>query len=155
MAKRNWKQYRPTSLRDALEACVDFARERHQMSIDRIADDMGLPSKWALYKWIEAANIPACRIRPFELACRCNYVTQHIAASARRLLIELPTGRKVQPGDIHAVQDACNAAIGALLGFAAGAHDASETRAAIDTAIERLARERAEVERHLQPELDL
>lgn len=153
MARRNWKAYRPTSLQDAIEACVEFGRDRHQMSIDRIAEDMGLASKWTLYKWVSEANIPARQIRPFELACRCHFVTQHLAASARKLLVDIPSGRKATPADIHAVQDACNAAVGALLGFAAGTCDAVTTRHAIDQAMERLARERAEVERHAQPEL--
>lgn len=153
MPKRNWRAYRPTSLRDAIEACVEFARERHQMSIDRLADEIGLTSKWTLYKYLQEASIPARLIRPFEAACRCTYVTQHLAASARKLLVDLPSGRKAGPGDIHAVQEACNAAVGALLAFAAGSTDAVATRGAIDTAIERLARERAEVDRHSQPDL--
>ncbi len=155
MRKRNWASYRPNSLAEAIEACVDYARERHQMSVDRIADDMGVASKWTLYKWIEGASIPARLIRPFEVACRADFVTRHLAASARKLLIDMPVGRKAAPGDIHAVQDACNAAIGALLAFAAGAEDAPTTVATVTTALERLARERAEVERHAQPELEL
>lgn len=153
MAKRNWNGYRPTSLQDAIEACVEFARDRHQMSIDRLADLMGLPSKWTLYKWLSEAAIPARQIRPFEAACRCHYVTQHLAASARKLLVDIPSGRRAGPSDIHAVQAACNDAVGALLAFVEGTSDAQTTRAAIDTAIERLARERAEVDRHQQPEL--
>lgn len=155
MRKRNWKTYRPGSLQEAIEACVEFARERHQMSVDRIADAMGLPSKWALYKWIESGNLPTRCIRPFENACSCTYVTQHLAAGARKLLINLPTGRKAGGGDIHAVQEACNAAVGALLAFADGKTDALSTRNAIDAAIEQLARERAEVDRHTQPELEI
>lgn len=155
MAKRNWAKYRPTSLQDAIEACVEHARERHQMSVDRIAEEMGIASKWTLYKYIESAGIPARLIRPFESACRCTYVTQHLAAAARKLLVDIPTGRKATPADIHAVQDACNAAIGALLAFGAGKTDAGETIAAVTEAIEHLARERAEVERHAQPELAL
>lgn len=155
MTRRNWKGYRPTSLQDAIEACVDYARERHQMSIDRIADDMGIASKWTLYKYIESASIPARLIRPFEVACRCCFVTQHLAASARKLVIDLPIGRKATPADIHAAQVACNSAIGALLMFATGKTQAAPTIAAVTDALERLARERAEVERHTQPELEL
>jgi len=155
MARRNWPTYRPTSLQDAMEACVEFARERHQMSVDRIADAMGMPSKYTLYKYIESASIPARLIRPFEAACHCTYVTQHLAASARKLLVDLPTGRKATATDIHTVQAACTRAIGALLSFADGKADAPQTISAVTDAIERLARERAEVERHSQPELAL
>ena len=155
MPKRNWKTYRPNSLQDAIEACTDFARERHQMSVDRIADEMGLASKWALYKWTHAASIPARYIRPFESACGANFVTQYLATSARKLLIDLPTGRIANPSDIQATQAVCNSAIGALIDFTAGRADAPSTIAAITDAIERLARERAEVERAAQPELAL
>jgi hypothetical protein len=155
MSKRNWAKYRPSSLQDAIEACVEFARERHQMSIDRIAEAMGIASKWTLYKYIESAGIPARLIHPFENACRCTFITQHLASVARKLLIDLPNGRKATPADIHEVQDSCTAAIGALLSFAKGKGDAAYTLAAVTDAIERLARERAEVERHAQPELAL
>jgi len=155
MSKRNWGSFRPTSLQDAIEACVEFARERHQMSIDRIADAMGIASKWTLYKYIEGASIPARLIRPFETACHCTFITQHLGASARKLMIDMPTGRKAGPADVQAVQTACNAAIGALLDFSAGKACTSHTVTLVTEAIERLARERAEVERHAQPELAL
>jgi hypothetical protein len=142
-------------LQDAIEACVEHARDRHQMSVDRIADEMGLASKWTLYKYIESASIPARLIRPFETACRCTFITQHLAASARKLMIDMPTGRKAVASDIHALQAACTAAIGALLHFSTGKTDAPTTVLAVTEAIERLARERAEVERHAQPELAL
>jgi hypothetical protein len=158
MTKRSWKHYRPTSLQDAIEACVEFARDKHQMSIERIADAMGLASKWTLYKYIESASIPARLIRPFETACRCSFVTAHLAASARKLLIDFPTGRKAEPADINAVQTACNGAVNALIQFADGSRDAVSaalTLSAVTHAIETLARERAEVERFSQPELNL
>lgn len=155
MSRRNWGQYRPGSLQDAIEACVEFARERHQMSVDRIADEMGLASRWTLYKYIQSASIPARLIRPFESACHCTYITQHLAASARKLLIDIPSGRKVGASGIQAVQAACTQAIGALLDFSVGKSNAVATVAMVTEAIERLARERAEVERHAQPELAL
>lgn len=155
MARRDWKKFRPCNLQDAIEGCVEFARERHQMSVDRIADSMGLPNKWVLYKWIESANLPSRLIRPFEAACGATFVTAHLAASARKLLIDLPTGRRSGPGEIVIAQQACHEAISALIEFAAGKRPANETIAAITAGIESLARERAEVERSSQPELPL
>lgn len=155
MYKRNWKTYRANSLQDAIEGCVEFARDRKQMSVDRIADAMGLASKWTLYKWIENAAIPARMVRPFENACGAVFVTQYLAASAHKLIIDIPTGRAATADDTQVTQSACNSAIGALLDFTAGRLDAPATIAAITDAIERLARERAEVERAAQPELSL
>jgi hypothetical protein len=155
MHKRNWKAFRPTSLQGAIEACTLFAYEKHNRGIDRIADLMGLPSKWGLYKWIEAASIPACRIRAFEHACGATYVTQYLAISARKLLIDFPTGRTAGISDLNAVNAACTHAVTALLDFADGKRSADETHTALTHAIEQLAFERANVERHTQPELAL
>lgn len=125
------------------------------MSADRICDAIGVASKYTLYKYISNASLPARLIRPFEAACHCTFVTQHIAASARKLMIDLPTGRKASASDIQALQTACTTAVGALLNFSAGVVSAHDTVALVTDAIERLARERAEVERHTQPELAL
>ena len=38
MNKRRWKNLHPTSLRSALEACKDFARESANLSVERIAE---------------------------------------------------------------------------------------------------------------------
>lgn len=50
MSRRNWKHIQPTSLRQALELCKDHAKERHNLSVERIAERMGLADHWALYK---------------------------------------------------------------------------------------------------------
>ena len=42
MTRRNWKRIQPTSLRNALELCKDHAKERHNLSVERIAEQMGL-----------------------------------------------------------------------------------------------------------------
>lgn len=36
--KRNWKRYVPSSTLDAIRACKDFAIERGNLSVERIAD---------------------------------------------------------------------------------------------------------------------
>ncbi len=153
--RRNWKGLRANSLPQAMELCLTYARETANLSVERIADRMGQPSHWVLYKWMQDGSIPARMIRPFEFACGCEYVTRFIAASAHKLLIDLPSGRNAQPGDIQAVQEACTAAVGALIAFAAGRTAADDTHAALTVALERLAAERAEVERHFAPELPL
>lgn len=42
MSRRNWKRWQPATLRDALKGCKDFALERHNLSVERIAERMGL-----------------------------------------------------------------------------------------------------------------
>lgn len=154
MSRRNWKVWRPASLQEAVEACVLYAQAHGRLSVDRIADLVG-ESKWTVYKWMQQGSIPARKIAGFELACGATYITEYLATSARKLVIDLPTGRLPGSADIHAVQDACNAAVGALLAFAKGAVDAPSTIDHLTAAMRLLAHERAQVERHAQPELDL
>ena len=62
MSRRNWKRIQPTSLRHALELCKDFAKERHNLSVERIAERMGLTDHWTVYKWIQRRGLPAQKV---------------------------------------------------------------------------------------------
>ena len=86
MSRRRWKLIRPTSLRNAMELCKEYAREVHNKGMQRIADEMGVTDHWTVYKWLQTARMPACMIRPYEQACGCDYITRWIAASARYLV---------------------------------------------------------------------
>lgn len=154
MPRRNWKTFRPAGLSEAMEGCLQFALERHNRGVERVADLMGV-NRWSLYKWVASGNLPLRLVRPFEHACGCTFVTTWMAASAHRLLIDFPTGRSASPADVHDLQDACNNAVGALIAFARGESTQTETLAAITTAMERLAYEHAQVSTHAQPELEL
>lgn len=154
MRRRNWKSWQPSSLQEAVEGCVGFAQDKHQRSVDRLADLVG-ESKWTIYKWIEQGSIPSKKIPGFEYACGCYYVTAYLAAAAHKLLIDIPSGRPSDAGQIHAVQEACTNAVGALIAFADQKSTAEQTLACLQRAIELLAFERANVTRHQQPELDL
>lgn len=155
MAGRNWKGFRPSGLAEAFEGCSQFAMEKHRRDPQRIADLMGLPSRWAFYKWLANGSMPARLIPMFEHVCGAHFVTAHFAASAHRLLIDFPTGRVPSADDVHALQHACNTAVGAVIAFARGESTTDETLAAIRVAMELLAHEHANVTRHQQPGLDL
>lgn len=154
MIRRNWKRTQPTSLRQALELCKDHARERLNLSVEHIAERMGLTDHWTLYKWFQTGRIPANMIRPFEIACGIDFVTRWLAASAGRLLIEVPTGRAATPTDIQALQELLNTAVGQLLQFHSGKAEASAALAAIQQGMEGLAWHKGNVEKHLQPEFE-
>ena len=154
MSRRNWKRIQPTSLRNALELCKDHAKERHNLSVERIAESMGLTDHWTVYKWIQTGRIPANMIRPYETACGIDYVTRWLAASSGRLLIDIPTGRKADAADMQALQELLNTAVGQLLQFYGGKAEANDTLCAIQQAMEALAWHRGNVEKHAQPELD-
>lgn len=155
MSKHNWKRIQPTSLRHALELCKDYAKERYNLSVERIAERMGLTDHWAIYKWIQTGRIPANMIRAYETVCGINYATRWLAASDGSLLIDIPTGRNTTAEDIQALQGVLNDTVGQLLHFYAGRAEAADTQAAIHQAMEGLAWHRGNVEKHLQPELEL
>lgn len=154
MTRRAWKSWRPASLQEAVEGCLHFAQDTRRMSVDRAADLVG-ESKWTLYKWMQTGAIPAKKIPGFEHACGRAFITEYLAASAHKLLVDLPSGRLPADSDVHALHEACTAAIGALLGYAQGRVDATATSDALTAAMVHLAHERSQVERHAQPELAL
>jgi len=154
MTSKNWK-HPPQSIQEAMEACLQHALTKHRRSLEHVAADMGLPNKWALYKYVESGRIPGVLIRPFEAACRSNYVTKFLAHAGHLLTIDIPSGRLPDSSDLPAVQAATHDALGALIGFAAGKVAAAEVMAAVTTAMEQLAWHRENARKAAQPELDL
>lgn len=154
MAAKNWKRIQPTSLSHAMELCVEFAKARHNRSVDQIADLMGLTNKWSIYKWIENGNLPSRLIRPFEHACGCDFVTRHLVHSAHKLLINIPTGRPPKSPDLVRSHESFSAAMSLLTQFYEGKADAQATLGALTTMMEDVAWHHGNVEKHLQPELE-
>ncbi len=155
MSKRRWKTLQPTSLRHGMELCKEFARVERNLSVEGIATEAGLVDHWTLYKYFQNGRMPLALLRPFERACGVDYITRWIAASAGKLLIDIPRGRSATPADMQALQEILTATTGALLAFYAGKHDASDTQAALQNALEELAWHRANVQQHATPQLDL
>jgi hypothetical protein len=153
MAKRNWKQVQPRDLRDAMDMCLEYAREKHNRSVDSVAELMGEVNKWTLYKWMQNADLPLRKIKPFEHACGIDFVSRWLVVSEGKLVINIPKGRKGEADDIQALQAATHDAIGALMKFYAEQTDAQATLFAIQIALERMAWHRGNVEKFQQPEL--
>ena len=154
MHRRNWK-HPPQSLPEAMQACLDHALSKHRRSLDHVAADMGLSNKWNLYKWVESGRIPAILIRPFEVACHSDAVTRYLAHASHHLIIDIPTGRLPNHGDLSVVQAATHDAMGALINFAAGKVLAEDVISTVNTALEQLAWHRENAARAAQPELEL
>jgi hypothetical protein len=154
MRRRIWKRVYPKNLRDAMELCKEHARERYNLSVERIAERMGITDHWTLYKWFQNGRMPISLVRPFEDACGIDLITRWMAASTGRVLIDIPLGRKASAEDIQALQTSLNDAVGELLQFYADKSDAAQTFAALRHAIEGLAWHHGNVEKHLQPELE-
>lgn len=154
MTHRNWKRTRARSLRHAIELCLEYARE-HQLSVDRVADLMGLASKWTLYKWLQSGRMPAVLIRPFEHACGATFLTDYLAASAHKLLVDAPQGRRANDMELAELHASFSEALQKLLKFYDGAAEAPETLDALTHLMKGVAWHRENVSKSTEPELAL
>lgn len=155
MARRNWKRVTPRSLRHAIELCKEYAREKQNLSVDHIADLMGLADKWALYKWMESGRMPAILIRPFEHACGCSFMTQYIATSGHKMLVDIPTGKRAEDTEVLDLQTRFNESINLLARFYQGNAEAEETIGALTSVMAEIAGHRLNVSKAMTPELGL
>lgn len=155
MTKRNWKTVRPASLVEALRLCVEFAKERKNQSIERIADQMG-QSHDSLYKWLASGRLPAILVPPFELACGCHFASSWLATAAGKLVINMPTGRTASAADLVALNAGFATALQLLAQFYASqdGSDAAATQAALTEHLQQVAYHHANVGQHAAPELD-
>ncbi len=151
MSSRIWKRIQPNSLRDAMRLCKDYAHEKKNYSVERIADLMGITAD-LLYKWLANGRMPAASIPLYEHVCGINFVTRWLAASTGHLMIAIPSGRNASAQDMQQLQEVINTAVGKLLQFYGGKAVADETLAAIQQGMEGLAWHKGNVEKHLQPE---
>lgn len=152
--RRDWKRVVPASLIEAFRLCKDYAKEKRNLSVERIAELMAVTPD-ALYKWLATGRMPAILIPAYEHICGIDFVSRHLAASAGRLVLEMPTGRSVKPSDVQELQELLNAAVGGILEFASGKADAAEVLVAIERSMGGLAWHRTNIEKHQQPELEL
>lgn len=155
MARTNWNTLRPTSLRNSFELCIRYARERKNLSVERIAEDMGVVDHWMLYKMMANGKFPAVMIPAFETVCGINYVTRWFAARQGRLLIDVPTGKDARPNGIGDIQANAHEAIHLLIQFYAGNGDLATTSAAIHQTMAQFAWHQKNIEKVAQPELVL
>ncbi len=152
--RRDWKRLQPTSLRHALELCKDHARIKLNRSVERIADEMGIADHWTVYKWLQSGRIPANLIRPYETACGIDYITRWVAASAGKLLVDIPCGRKLTSTDVVTLHNGFGSALQLLTDFYAGKVESCVTLAALTAHMDDVAWHRGNVAQFATPELD-
>lgn len=155
MIRRNWKKVQPTSLRHAQELCLEHARLKLNRSVENVADLMGIPNKWNLYKWMENGRMPAILIRSFENACGIDFMTQYLAASCHKLMIEIPTGKKASDTEINELQVSFNEAVNHLIKFYNNGGNVDDTIENLTTAMRQLAWHRENAAKSQSPELAL
>ncbi|GKT21691.1 hypothetical protein [Acidovorax sp. SUPP3334] len=155
MSRRNWKHLRANSLVHAMRLCKEFAQERWNLSVERIADRMGVTHD-SLYKWLGTGRMPAILVPAYELACGCHYVTDWYAAAAGRLVVPMPTGRAVGEAELLAVNSGCAAALALLTTFYAdpAQADTAATLEALRAHLEQVAFHHHNVARCVAPDLE-
>lgn len=144
----------PTSLPEALRLCKDHARARKNLSVERIAELMGVTAD-LLYKWLGTGRMPAAVLPGFEHICGAHHASRYLAISGGGLVIDIPHGRAVKPIDVHALQALLNDATGAILAFADGQLSAAQALAMIEDGMAGLAWHHENIGKAAQPELDL
>lgn len=152
-----WKRYQPTSCRDALERSKEFAHEAHNLSVERIAEQMGLPDHWALYKWIHSGRFPLVLVPAYERVCGIDLVTRWLAATQRRLLVDMPIGKAATGDDLVEMGSQFQHAVQLLSDFykSDGAQDPQAVLDALRAHMEAVAYHRANVAGFAAPELEL
>jgi hypothetical protein len=151
-----WKRYQPTSCRDALDKAKDYAREARNLGVERIAEQMGLPDHWALYKWIESGRFPAVLLPAYESVCGINLPSRWLAAAQRRLLIDMPIGKAASEADLVQLGTGFQRAVQLLSDFykSNGGADPAPVLEALRSHLESVAHHHANVAGFAQPELD-
>ncbi|MFZ5536753.1 MAG: hypothetical protein ACOZAP_04655 [Pseudomonadota bacterium] len=152
---RFWKRRIPTSLRAAVDESLAYAKEAHNLNVEQIAERMSYGSHWNLYKQLADLNLKLTQVRAFEHACGIDLLSRYYAASAGRVVIEVPAGRAVSAEDMQALQLNINQAVGALLEFYAGQAEPDATLEKLTASITELAWHRENVRKHASPELQL
>ncbi len=151
-----WKRYQPTSCRDALAKCKDYAREAHNLGVERIAEQMGLADHWAIYKWIESGRLPLVLLPAFEAVCGINLPSRWLAAAQRRLLVDMPIGKRAEQGDLVQLGSGFQQALQLLSDFykSNGAQDAQPVLEALRAHLEGVAHHHFNVSGFSDPQLD-
>lgn len=152
MRKRNWKFQHATSLSEAFELCVEHAAERRRPA-KVLADLMGVELK-TLYRWLAETSMPMNRVRQFEEFCGARYVSEYLCvADGRRVVIEIPTGRRPDVVDLSGLQSAFATAAAVLCRYYACGHEQAEAIAALTHAMTQAAYHRENVVKDRAPEL--
>lgn len=153
-ARSRWKPVQPHNMQHAIRLCLDYALHKHRRSVARVAELVGT-SEWTIYKWMSEGSMPSYRIRPFEFACDATFVTQYIATSAQKLVIDIPAGIPASQEGLLDLQNTLNHAVGLLTEFYRGSADPDDVLEGVTQAMRQLSGHRENVCKSAAPELQL
>ncbi len=151
---RNWKRLIPRSTVEAMRMCKDYAKERHNLSVERIADKMGISAD-LLYKWLSNGQMHLSLVQSYEAICGIHFVSDHLSYARGLLLVPAPSGRDLFDDDLLQMHQSFSTAMVLLSDFYAGKADLLATQAALTAHMEQTAWHRTNVAQHAQPELEL
>lgn len=156
MPRRNWGRIQPRHLDQAIRLSLEYAESRYRRNVDRVADRCD-SKKWAVYGWVRDGSIPGRKIIPFHQATGADFVIRYLAHGCNRLLIEIPTGRRLVPTDITDLQQLLTDAVSGLMTHQLNASPANRIDAedAITAAMSALAWHRENLARSTAPQLAL
>lgn len=152
--KHNWKRLIPRSTVEAMRLCKDFAKERHNLSVERIADKMGVSAD-LLYKWLSNGQMHLSLVQSYEAICGIHFVSDHLSYARGLLLVPMPTGRDLYDEDMLQMHQSFAAAMTLLADFYAGRADLGATQDMLTKHMEQTAWHRTNAAQHAQPELEL
>jgi transcriptional regulator with XRE-family HTH domain len=136
-----------------MRLCKDFAKEKKNLSVERIADLMGVSSD-NLYAWLGNGKMHLALIPTYEHICGCNFISDHLVHSQGKLAVKIPSGRDMQDKDLMAIHKSFSKTMTLLAEFYSEKADAVETLNAITEHMQAAAWHRGNVQKHLQPEFD-
>jgi hypothetical protein len=155
VTRRNWKKVRAASVIEALRLCKEFAQDKKNLSIERIADRMGA-SHDSLYKWLAAGSLPLLKLPAYEMACGCHFAIEFLAIAAGKLLIDMPAGRSGSTASMVEFNTGFAEALQLLTNFYAAPAKTgpTDTLAALNRHLSEVAYHQANVANCTTPELD-
>lgn len=154
MNRKRWKPRQPGDMQEAIRLCLDYAVHKHNRSVARVAELIGT-SEWVIYKWMSKGSIPSERIRPFEFTCDATFITQYIAYSAQKLVIDIPSGTPCNQDDLLDLQNTLNNTVSLLTQFYRGEAETGDVLQGVSLAMSQLAGHRENVRKYDSPELGL
>ena len=153
MPRRNWKYVAGHDPVDALDKCLQHAKEKHNLSVERIMDRLGMASKSQMYGYLADAKLPVNRLIAFEQTCGIPLFTKYSAASQGFMLVKIPTGRKAEAKELAELQVALAQVGSQIISFYNGECSVDETTNMIMAALQDLAYHKSELEHFNQPSL--
>lgn len=143
----------PSNFGDALNMCKDHAKIKHNLSVERIADEMGL-STVRLYQMLDSGDMPISRLLNFQRICRCNYVTRYLAHRDNFMLVKIPTGGKVSDELMLTINKSFHEALNELTEFYTHGQNPDIAIAALTKHMTNIAWHKGNVEKQMQPDLN-